>query len=86
MSNDPKSPAADRLRVINRREVAALFGVSTATLSRMVSAGHMPSPIQLSPRRIGWQVGVLLDWLAAQSVKSSTRLSENSQSARRKAS
>lgn len=70
MSNDPKSASNfDRARVINRREAAALLGVSIATLHRMVLARHLPSPIRLSTRRIGWQVGALHDWLAAQQTK-----------------
>jgi predicted DNA-binding transcriptional regulator AlpA len=71
MSIDPNNPsissASERARVVNRGDAAKILGVSPATLHRMVASGHMPSPIRLSVRRIGWQVGVLQDWLAAQS-------------------
>jgi len=49
---------------MSRQEVAQLLGVSTATLYRMALAGQLPAPIRVSTRRIGWQTGALLDWLA----------------------
>ena len=41
-------------KIHTQREAAALFGVSIATWKRYVSAGRVPRPIQLGPRRVGW--------------------------------
>ena len=50
--------------VWSRREVAAFIGVSISTLWRMVRAGRFPSPMQLSPNRVGWCSTVVKRWLA----------------------
>ena len=45
--------------------MAALIGVSHATLRRMVARKEFAPPINLSPRRKGWQRRTGLQFLAA---------------------
>jgi predicted DNA-binding transcriptional regulator AlpA len=59
------SDTIGRGRIRSRREAAELLGVSLATIDRMVRSGELPAPIHLSVRRVGWQTGVLLDWIAS---------------------
>jgi predicted DNA-binding transcriptional regulator AlpA len=52
-------------QVIAGPEMAALIGVSHATLRRMVARKEFAPPINLSPRRKGWQRRTGLQFLAA---------------------
>ena len=45
--------------VLNKREVAALKGVSVSTIDRLRCAGRFPEPEKLSPRRIGWKLSAV---------------------------
>jgi predicted DNA-binding transcriptional regulator AlpA len=45
--------------------VEALFGVSSATVWRMVGSGRVPRPIKTGPRATAWNVGELRRALAA---------------------
>ena len=51
-------------RVLSRREVAALLGVSIPTLWRLVRAKKFPPPIRISPGRVGWLASTVRRWLA----------------------
>jgi predicted DNA-binding transcriptional regulator AlpA len=44
------------LRVLTLQEIAALEGVSFATLKRLIAVGLGPKTIQLSVRRVGVRV------------------------------
>jgi predicted DNA-binding transcriptional regulator AlpA len=46
--------------------VAALKGVSTATVWRWVKAGILPAPVKLGPNTTAWRVGELRRSLEAQ--------------------
>ena len=41
-------------RLHSPKDVAALTGISVATLKRMVTDGRFPKPMRVSPRRIAW--------------------------------
>jgi predicted DNA-binding transcriptional regulator AlpA len=47
-------------RILSMAQAAQLLGVSIATFRRLVRAGKLPPPIQLSERRVGWRVRGLL--------------------------
>ena len=51
-------------RIYRPRELAALIGVSTATIWRMRRRGEFPEPIRLSPGTCGWSAAVIEQWLA----------------------
>ena len=54
-------------RVLSRREVAAILGISLPTLWRQVKRGALPAPFRISPGRVGWRASVILRWLADRS-------------------
>lgn len=54
-----------RRRVLGTKDAAAFIGVSVPTFRRMKDRKVIPSPIQLSERRLGWRIGDLADWLDA---------------------
>ena len=51
--------------LLGRIELAALLGLSAASLDRGVRAGRIPAPIRISARRVHWRKEAILAWLAA---------------------
>ena len=67
----PDQHARDEsLQVLSRRQVAAVLGVSAATLGRMVRRGELPAPIRLSRGRVGWRRATVEQWLAEREAAS----------------
>jgi prophage regulatory protein len=62
---DPIFSDLNPLKVLDRKETAALLNVSTKTLDRLRSTGDFPQPVRVSERCIGWKVGTVAAWLAA---------------------
>ncbi|MBJ2292355.1 AlpA family phage regulatory protein [Pseudomonas sp. MF5691] len=52
------------LKLLNKKQVCAILGVSPVTLWRWVCAGHFPKPIQLGPRRVAWRSSAVEAFLA----------------------
>lgn len=52
-------------RVLSSAETAKTLNCSLATLRRLVRAGEMPMPVQLSRRAIGFREDELREWLDA---------------------
>lgn len=44
--------------------VAALTGVSVATIWRWAREGRMPAAVRIGPNCTGWKNAALLDWIA----------------------
>jgi predicted DNA-binding transcriptional regulator AlpA len=61
---DPTFSDLNPLKVLDRKETAALLNVSTKTLDRLRSTGAFPQPVRVSERCIGWKVGTVAAWLA----------------------
>ena len=53
-------------RILSAAQAAQLYGVSIATFRRLMHAGKLPPPLQLSERRIGWRVRDLIEHLKTQ--------------------
>jgi predicted DNA-binding transcriptional regulator AlpA len=51
--------------ILNKKQVAAMIGVSISTLDRLVALGAFHQPIQLSPRRVGWPLSTVQAWTAS---------------------
>ena len=49
--------SAKSKRIIGRKEMCKKIGVGETTLWRMVKRGDFPPPLQISPRRVGWEEG-----------------------------
>ena len=56
-------------RILNKKETALLIGVSVSTLDRMISRNEFPPPRQLSPRRVGWPLSLILAWISARPIR-----------------
>ena len=57
--------AISRKRVLSIEASAEFIGVSINTCRRMYNAGTLPKPIPINLRKLGYQVGTLIDWLDA---------------------
>jgi predicted DNA-binding transcriptional regulator AlpA len=66
-TNDPNRN--DDLRVLSRRELIDLLGMSEQTFARLEARGEGPPKIRLSPRRIGYRVCDLKAWQDARLEK-----------------
>lgn len=64
MSEELKQ-SINRMKVINKRLLLELVGVSYTTWWRMERAGKAPKRIRLSAGRVGWRQGEILDFLAS---------------------
>ena len=52
-------------KVLRRREVEALTGLSRATIYRHLRAGTFPRPIRLTDRLVGWLERDIEAWLTS---------------------
>ena len=57
----PNQITTDRLLKI--RDVIALTSLSRPTIYRLSRSGSFPSPVQLSPGRVGFSEAALREWL-----------------------
>ena len=55
-------------RILRRKDVERLTGLSKATLYRLVNSGAFPRPVKLSPRAVGWHAQVVKAWLESRPV------------------
>ena len=69
----PLPPEFSRSRALGCKEAAELIGVSLPTLRRLYRSGSMPAPIKISDRLLGWQAGILVDWLASKTQHPDSR-------------
>lgn len=49
--------------VINERQRLELTGISRSSWYRWEQAGLVPKRIQLGPRRVGWRLAEIEEWL-----------------------
>ena len=52
-------------RILRRKDVEQLTGLSRSTIYRHVSAGTFPAPVKLTERLIGWRESTISVWLAS---------------------
>ncbi|MEB8389263.1 AlpA family transcriptional regulator [Rhodobacteraceae bacterium KMM 6894] len=50
-------------RILRRKDVEELTGLSRSTIYRHVSAGTFPAPIKLTERLIGWRESAISSWM-----------------------
>jgi prophage regulatory protein len=67
---DPTFSDLNPLKVLDRKETAAILNVSTKTLDRLCGAGDFPQPVRVSERCLGWRVGTVAAWLKARESQS----------------
>ena len=56
---------ADRARLISAKQMAALCDVSLPHFRRLYRTGRVPAPIKIGERKLAWQLGSAMDFLAA---------------------
>ncbi|MBR2656318.1 MAG: AlpA family phage regulatory protein [Loktanella sp.] len=52
-------------KVLRRKEVEEITGLSRATIYRHVRSGGFPPPIQLTERLVGWLAADVEAWLVS---------------------
>ena len=57
-----------RHRVLDTAESAAFCKLSVPHWRRLYRAGHVPRPLKLGTRKLGWRWGDLVDWLQAKAA------------------
>ena len=62
----PAVPALERL--IGRKEVLILIGISNATLWRWIKSGRFPAPLKIGKKKVAWRSSVLATWIAQRTV------------------
>ncbi len=53
-------------RLLGRRAVLELLGISNSTLYRWIEAGHFPRPVRVGPNTARWLQSDLATWLEKQ--------------------
>jgi prophage regulatory protein len=66
------STNSDSLDILPPRVVEKLLGVDGVTIWRMRRRGEFPSPIQLSPGRIGYRRADIERWLEQRAAAATT--------------
>jgi len=57
------------IRILRRRAVEQIVGLSRSTIYAMMSEGRFPKPIQLGRRAVGWRESDINDWLASRKTR-----------------
>ncbi|TYB83598.1 AlpA family transcriptional regulator [Oceaniovalibus sp. ACAM 378] len=52
-------------RILRRKEVEHITGLSRSTIHRHIRSGDFPIPIKLTARLVGWRQSELQRWLEA---------------------
>jgi predicted DNA-binding transcriptional regulator AlpA len=58
------------IRMMSKREVCNVVGLSPSTIDRQVKDGVFPSPIKVSKRRVAWTETAILQWQLERGVRS----------------
>jgi prophage regulatory protein len=62
---DQIKEAPTALKLLPPKETADRYGASIRTLQRMVREGQAPTPVRVSPGRIGFYEHEVQEWLAS---------------------
>jgi prophage regulatory protein len=57
----PPTPAPDR--ILRRREVERLIGLSCSAIYRRIADGTFPPPLDLGGNAVGWRESTVVAWL-----------------------
>jgi prophage regulatory protein len=52
-------------RIVRRRELKSIAGVSPVTAWRLEKAGDFPARVRLSRGLVGWKLSELLEWVGS---------------------
>ena len=52
-------------RLLPRREVESMTGLSRTSIYRLMSLGRFPEPVRVGPKAVRWDEQELVRWLAS---------------------
>ena len=58
-------------KVLRRKDVEAIVGLSRSTIYHLISEGLFPAPIKLGKRAVGWKVSDVEIWLSNREIAGS---------------
>ena len=64
---------ATRETYLRRGEVAAVTGLSAATIDRLEARGQFAQRVRLGNRAVGWRQGEVAAWIASREVRHAHR-------------
>ena len=64
MPHVPYTTEATLPTILRLPEVMHLTGLGRSTIYRLLAAGHLPAPVQLSVRAVGWRRTDVDHWTA----------------------
>jgi prophage regulatory protein len=59
----------NRERLLDTKQTAEFLVMSIPHFRRLYRAKKVPSPIKIGDRKYGWQLGILIDFVASKSAK-----------------
>ena len=63
MNNKTREKVQCKRRMVSKREVVMLTGLSGVTIWRRMKAGDFPLSLQLTPNKIGWFLDEVEAWM-----------------------
>ncbi len=63
MNNKTREKVQYKRRMVNKKEVVMLTGLSVVTIWRRMKAGDFPLSVQLTPNKIGWFLDEIETWM-----------------------
>ena len=51
------------LKILRRKDVEEIVGLSRSTIYKLMSTGAFPRPIRLGPRAVGWRLSDIEAWI-----------------------
>ena len=51
------------LKILRRKDVEEIVGLSRSTIYKLMSTGAFPSSIRLGPRAVGWRLSDIEAWI-----------------------
>ncbi len=60
---EPAIPSSGHDRIIRKKELALILGISEATVYRWIKSEGLPEPIKLGSNSVGWKLSEVQAWL-----------------------
>ena len=57
-----------RERLLRRKEVEGLVGLSRSSIYYLMAKGEFPRPVRLAQRAVAWSESAVLEWIASRSM------------------
>ena len=52
-----------KTRLVNRRQVQHVCGLSHSLLDRLMRSGYFPVPLKIGPKTVRWRLDEILEWV-----------------------